>query len=283
MNRAWMLTLLGSAGVALEGAATKPDLIAATDTAQCGDDFFARLYPSLAQEATGATKLSAPQRSALATALVEDAEGPAQLSATLRQFYAADGPSVQAVLAAARSLQVQANATDPAFRGVRFPFDTVTAAYAALDGLSQQRYGKPFHVLSLLKKSEPLESSEPVARLAQAVPRAGSSVPGAANSCPENLYPRYIGPMWPWKLVFSTRQQFYSRKLDSGCNVHMEYFRTLRGWVGFSPSVFITVAMNAWGGVLAANESALFIKWWTLAPFAFFPPLLALKLWGRKV
>jgi hypothetical protein len=203
--------------------------------------------------------------------------------ATLRQYYAADGPSVQAVLAAVRLLQVRANAAEPAYRGGRFPFDTVTAAYAALDNLSQHRYGKPFHVLSLLKKSQPLESSEPVARLANAVPRDGPSNLRTAASCPQSVYPQYIGPMWPWKLQFSTQQRFYSRILDSGCNVHMEYFKSIRGWVSFSPSVYITVAMNGWGEVLAANDSALFIKWWTLVPLAFLPPLLALNLWGQRV
>ena len=62
----------------------------------------------------------------------------------------------------------------------------------------------------------------------------------------------------------------------------MQYGNKIQAWVGMAPKVYLVVAANQWGMKLAASDTALFIKAWTLALYGFLPPLLALVLPTRK-
>jgi hypothetical protein len=151
----------------------------------------------------------------------------------------------------------------------------IAATVSELNRYCLDKHKLPFHRATLLKQAKSVDGSEPALKLARLVL-------GSSERCPQETYPGYVGSMLPWKLQYSLHQSFRQRPQDSGCNVHMEYKKDFKGWVGMAPAVYLVVAANQWGMKLAANDKALFIKAWTLAPYGFLPPLLALVLPTRK-
>lgn len=241
------------------------------------DAFYATLQADLASNAHGNLYLSNTEIEELAQQMVADAEDQYGLKNTLLKFYSASAPSVETVLRRTRELVVA-----DARRTNRLTSDhsalTATSVEETTSQLNYQAVGEvgvPFPLAILRGWTAPFERRDggiSTARVSAALP-----------ACPEEIYPRYVGPAAPWKLQPCFHVSFRWRRLDAGCNIHFGSFeQPIKNWVAFAPLVYAMVFANGWGGNLAANNNSLFIKAWTLPPFGIVPPTLPLKLFTRK-
>jgi len=250
---------------------------APTGASAADEAAFDKLFASIAKGPYAGTQIRGEAIERLAVRLVSDAEGLDDIAESLRVYFSLDSQSVEAVLAVARRVlpEVLQVGRDEALTGDQEA--EIARAVAELNALCMREHKVPFHRATLLQAAKTIDGSEPASRLANLVLRASG-----VRDCSSETYPRYVSSMLPWKLQFSTLQSFRRRPEDAGCNVHMQYRNKIRAWVGLAPSVYLVVAANQWGMKLAANDIALFVKAWTLAPYGFLPPLLALKMPTRK-
>lgn len=240
-----------------------------------GDAFFSQLFESIAKEPYTSTVITGRAAKQLAAKLVSEADGPDDIAESIRAYFALDSRSVEAVLSESRRLVPELYQVGEGRAIALGPEIEIAATVSELNRYCLDKHKLPFHRATLLKQAKSIDGSEPAQKLARLVL-------GSSGRCPQETYPRYVGSMWPWKLQYSLHHSFRQRPEDSGCNVHMEYKKSIKGWVGMAPAVYLVVAANQWGMKLAANDKALFIKAWTLAPYGFLPPLLALVLPTRK-
>lgn len=242
-----------------------------------GEAFFSALFASIAKEPYANTAISGRAVNRLAAKLVSEADGPDDLAESLRAYFALDSRSVEAVLAESRRLSPEVHQVREERAITLGPESEIAAAVSELNKYSLHKHKLPFHRATLLRQAKSIDGSEPATKLTRLL-----LGPSATQGCPEEVYPRYVGSMFPWKLQYSFSQSFRQRHQDSGCNVHMQYGKNIKAWVGMAPAVYLVVAANQWGMKLAASDTALFIKAWTLAPYGFLPPMLALVLPTRK-
>jgi hypothetical protein len=240
-----------------------------------GDAFFSALIARIEKEPYPKTAITGGAAKELAAKLVSPADSAPDLEKTVRAFFALDANSVEAVLSEARRLVPELY---PSGEGRAIPLgpeNEIAVAVSELNRHCLAECGLPFHRATLLRQAKSIDTSDAAVKLGGFV---GGAFGPKSKDCPRETYPRYVGavaPWPPWKLQFSFLQYQRQRPEDSGCNWHFQYSKKIRGWVGLAPVVYVVVAANSWGMKLAASDTALFVKWWTLVPVGLLPPVLA--------
>lgn len=262
----------------------KPDTPTSDRTSMEGSDdsFFSALIARLEKEPYPKTAIKGGAVKELAAKLVSPVDSAPDLEKTLHAFFALDANSVEAVFSEARRLVPELY---PSGEGRAIPLGPEKEIAGAVSELNRHclaECGLPFHRATLLRQAKSIDTSDAAVKLAGFV-RAPSGPKGW--DCPRETYPRYVGPVapWPpWKLQFSFHQHLTQRPADYGCNWHFQYSKKIKGWVGLAPVVYVVVAANMWGMNLAASDTALFVKAWTLAPVGFMPFVLAAVMPTRR-
>lgn len=224
-----------------------------------------------------------PEMEKLALAFSAEAADPIALEASVASYFSLSAPDVETFLGLVRKQSIRiaadAGADSLLVERLRREEGSIAAAVTELNRRSLAKAKMPFQLATLHQQQADLD-----AVLADSSLRSLFLQP-VAQRCPTEAFPRYVGPKlfnWPWQVQLGNNQQTVSRVQDPQCNWKHEFPQPVQKWVSNSPIVWGIVYANAWGGNLAANEHAFFIKWWTLAPFAFLPFPLFLLLRAKK-
>jgi hypothetical protein len=240
--------------------------------------WFDALFKELSGLQTNSASLPAAALDQLAADMAGQSASAAAFRQTLLQFYALNAADVEAVLTAVRRLNREVlvqQGQSTAFLDQNEA--AVQQAVRSLNAVSLADYNMPFHLASLNGHADYIEG---------VLLDNGVLSPTTAGvsffSCPTGNFPAYVGTAAPWKLRLSFSIQSVSRPQDAGCNLqHGAFNGTIRNWITYTPSIYAMIALNAWGGKLAANNNYFFYKWYSLAPLGFVPYLCELYLYAR--
>lgn len=262
----------------------RPSSDASSKPRLASDDAFDQIFAKLEQIGDAEVHLSDSERARLGQRLAEDAETPEELGDLVTQFFELSGEDAMHVLVATRQAQRDQGASQP----VPIPSweeTRLSNLCAKLNEYAIEKHKLPFHRAAMDGKRMPYE------RLFK---EAGVSIDERptearkASGCPEQSFPRYVFSGAPWRLRASFHVTTVSRREDVGCHFrHGPYKWTpgnpsfIRNWITYSPSVFVMILMNSWGGGLAADSNHFFYKWWFVAMMGLSPYHLMNSLFAR--
>ncbi|MGD2089247.1 MAG: hypothetical protein PVH61_23920 [Candidatus Aminicenantes bacterium] len=221
----------------------------------------------------------------IAASMVNETKNVTELEQTLLQFYALNSSDFENILIKIRKLnRLNQKENKQEASHLEKLEKNVQSACHELNLISMKRFNVPFHLAAVRSKfdfaPEVMKRNGISLEVIQGKEKKSNKI--AKASCITGSYPRYVGSCGPWKLRISFNTTTRQRPEDVGCHyVHGPFAGTIRGWVSFSPQIWTMVALQSWGGKLAANYNHFFYKWWPLAILGLTPYDCHPRLYAR--